>query len=164
MTNTNSNPKSLFILYGSEKGNAEYIAKNLQTTIDESNLYVSNQCMDLNSAKTKDLKNESFLTIIICSTTGNGDTPCNADAWWRSIKLRSVPKDKFSGMPFCVLGLGDTNYDKFCYMGKSIDKRLHELGGLRCIDLHCADEATTMEETIESWKDKLIHFLSTKPV
>jgi sulfite reductase alpha subunit-like flavoprotein len=51
-----------------------------------------------------------------------------------------------------VLGLGDTNYDKFCHMGKSIDKRLGELGGNRVLSLACADEATNLEETVEAWK------------
>ena len=55
-------------------------------------------------------------------------------------------------MKFAVLGLGDTNYDKFCYMGKTIDKRLEELGGVRCLALACADEATGLEETVEAWK------------
>lgn len=53
-----------------------------------------------------------------------------------------------------MLGLGDTNYDKFCHMGKSIDKRLMELGGNRVLPLACADEATGLEETVESWKSK----------
>lgn len=64
----------------------------------------------------------------------------------------SQAKDTFEGVPFTVLGLGDTNYDKYCYMGKSIDKRLCELGGKRCLALSCADEGTGLEETIEAWK------------
>lgn len=53
-----------------------------------------------------------------------------------------------------MLGLGDTNYDKFCNMGKSIDKRLEELGGCRYLNIYCADEGTSnMEETIEEWKE-----------
>lgn len=55
-------------------------------------------------------------------------------------------------MSYAVLGLGDTNYDKFCFMGKSIDKRLSELGGQRLQPLECADEATNLEETVERWK------------
>ena len=58
----------------------------------------------------------------------------------------------FEGIPYTVLGLGDTNYDKFCFMGKAIDKRLSELGGKRMIDVYCADEATDLEEVVEAWK------------
>lgn len=61
-------------------------------------------------------------------------------------------KDLFAGLPFSVLALGDTNYDKYCYMGKSIDKRLAELGGERALEIHCGDEGTGMEETVEAWK------------
>ena len=61
-------------------------------------------------------------------------------------------KDAFENSPFAVLGLGDTNYDKFCYMGKSIDRRLEELGGKRSLPLCCADEATGLEQFVEPWK------------
>lgn len=92
----------------------------------------------------------------MCSTTGNGDSPENADGFWRWIKARALPKDLCEGLPFSVLGLGDTNYDKFCFMGKSIDKRLNELGGKRIVDLHCADEPTNLEEVVEAWKTKIV--------
>ena len=41
-------------------------------------------------------------------------------------------------------------------MGKSIDKRFNELGAKQVLDLHCADEATNLEEVVESWKIKVI--------
>ena len=92
----------------------------------------------------------------MCSTTGNGDSPDNADKYWRLIKKRSMPKDSFGDLPYCVLALGDTNYDKFCYMGKSIDKRMAELGGSRFLELHCADEATGLEEVVEEWNEAVV--------
>ncbi len=67
----------------------------------------------------------------------------------------------FGGLPYSVLGLGDTNYDKYCYMGKQIDKRLTELGGERVLEIHCGDEGTGMEETVEAWKS-LVYDLATK--
>jgi sulfite reductase alpha subunit-like flavoprotein len=69
------------------------------------------------------------------------------------------PKDLFQDVPFSVLALGDTNYDKFCNAGKSIDKRLVELGGKRVLDLYCADEATNLEETVEEWKEKVFEVI-----
>ena len=57
------------------------------------------------------------------------------------------------------MGLGDTNYDQFCHMGKIIDKRLKELGGNRFHPLCCADEATGLEETVERWKEEIMDLL-----
>ena len=58
-----------------------------------------------------------------------------------------------------MLALGDTNYDKFCHMGKSIDKRCAELGGVRVADLVCADEATNLEEQVTLWKSQTMSTL-----
>jgi sulfite reductase alpha subunit-like flavoprotein len=103
--------------------------------------------------------------IIVCSTTGNGEPPDNAGKFWRFVKRRTQPKDMLANLAFTVLGLGDTNYDRFwyvapaegwrlestpltgscvlsvydcwkcSYMGKSIDKRFAELGARRYYDL-----------------------------
>lgn len=68
-------------------------------------------------------------------------------------------KDTYSGCKYAVLGLGDTNYDQFCHMGKSLDKRLHELGGERLLELACADEATNMEEVVTKWQNLIFDIL-----
>jgi len=121
--------------------------------------YLECSCLCLNDAKKISIKDDAKFLIVVCSTTGNGDAPENADSWWRSIKLRSASKELFLNVPYSVLGLGDTNYDKFCHMGKSIDKRLSELGAKQEIELFCADEATNLEETVEKWKKAIIPIL-----
>mmetsp|Transcript_2578 Transcript_2578/g.5976 ORF Transcript_2578/g.5976 Transcript_2578/m.5976 type:complete len:206 (+) Transcript_2578:104-721(+) len=146
--------KEVYLLYGSQTGNAESIAEEVSAKFAEEG--VPNKCMTLSGAKKQPMKDLASAMLIICSTTGNGDAPENADSWWRSIKLRSAAKDMFQDVPFCVLGLGDTNYDKFCHMGKVIDKRMEELGGKRILDLHCADEGTgELESTVETWKEAI---------
>jgi sulfite reductase alpha subunit-like flavoprotein len=152
-------PKQAFILYGSQTGNAEGIAKDLAGACEEAGL--PHRLHTLNEIKkgNVNLREEASVVVIVCSTTGNGDAPENAEAWWRSVKLRSVSKDTFEKMPYTVLGLGDTNYDKFCHMGKSIDKRLAELGAVAALPLTCVDETGGLEEPIEKWKGEVLQML-----
>jgi sulfite reductase alpha subunit-like flavoprotein len=116
------------------------------------------------------VENESFnfikmdeptILIVVCSTYGNGDAPETANHFWRKIKNRNLPTDLFKNIRYAVMGLGDTNYDKFCNMGKNLDKRFKELGGERVLELHCADEATNMENTVDSFVEKVFNFLVT---
>jgi sulfite reductase alpha subunit-like flavoprotein len=150
------------ILYGSQTGNSQCIAEELSQRLNEE-LKISTKCNSLNSVKEEinQLKNKYNLVFVVCSTTGNGDAPDNASQFWKIIKNRALPKTLFENMKYSVLGLGDTNYDKFCAVGKNIDKRLHELGSIRCIDLCCADEASNLEETVDEWIIKVLDFCKT---
>jgi sulfite reductase alpha subunit-like flavoprotein len=152
-----NNNKKIYILYGSATGNGESISKILAENIHE-DLKCEVYCNILNSIKNEisELHNNCRLLIIICSTTGNGDAPENANIFWNTIKKRSLSKTILNNMPFIVLGLGDTNYDKFCHMGKVIDKRLKEIGGTQYLQLECADACNNFEEIIESWNEKVL--------
>jgi sulfite reductase alpha subunit-like flavoprotein len=105
MAGSSSNTAALpvFLLYGSQTGNAESIAKGLAQDLTEDH-GIACECRCLNDAKKERLQDVASCALIICSTTGNGDAPENADAFWRSVKLRSAPKDKFEGVSFAVLG------------------------------------------------------------
>mmetsp|Transcript_6984 Transcript_6984/g.16110 ORF Transcript_6984/g.16110 Transcript_6984/m.16110 type:complete len:1060 (-) Transcript_6984:1411-4590(-) len=181
-TSTSAASKSaspLYILYGSATGNAEHIAKDLAKTYET---YLSNpsflgyftsvQCCELNKYKkncldtwssspdSNNLQKVKHGIIIVCSTTGNADAPENADRFVRWIKRKTTKGDTFQHCAYAVLGLGDTNYDVFCAMGKVIDKRLEELGGTRAVSLGMADEATGLEEVVEPWVGNVISELA----
>jgi sulfite reductase (NADPH) flavoprotein alpha-component len=90
--------KPIYILYGSQTGNAESLAAELSDKLNEEGIL--NICSKLNEAKGVSLKTEASFAVILCSTTGNGDAPENADGWWRSIKLRSAVRSIYHGVLF----------------------------------------------------------------
>jgi sulfite reductase alpha subunit-like flavoprotein len=141
----------IYILYGSQSGNCENISKLLYDILNDGNepiIYGT-----LNSILNK-IDNISGTMYIICSTFGNGDAPENASAFWRTIKSRKIKNDLFKNINYNVLGLGNSNYSQFCYMGKKIDKRIEELGGKRIKPLICVDEVEGLEEPVELWLDQ----------
>ena len=142
------------ILYGSQTGNAESITKILHEEIINKTT-LSCTYNTLNNACNISFENIKCL-IVICSTSGNGDMPDNAINWWRQFKQKTTSKNIFEGIQFLVLALGNSNYSKFCYCGKTIDKRLAELSGKRIMELTCLDDATDMEESVEIWINKVI--------
>lgn len=157
--------QDLYVLYGSQTGNAEEISNSIYQLLlsngHNCNYLTLNDCVEKESFLFLE-KNVSPTLIIISSTTGNGDAPETANHFWRKIKNRNQPKDLFQNISFAVLGLGDSNYDKFAQMGKYIDKRLFELGGKRIIELHCADEVCDFEETVDLFIKKIMNYLIKK--
>lgn len=156
--------KKIYILYGTQSGNAQEISYSLHNLLLEKEYECS--CMSLNNTT---IENDSFnfidinepvILIVVCSTYGNGDAPESANHFWRKIKNRKHPRDLFKNIKYAVMGLGDTNYDNFCKMGKNIDKRFDELGGERILHLHCADEAKDMETTVDAFNEKVLQFFS----
>lgn len=146
------------ILYGSQKGNAEFISSELESMF-EKELNTKVYRNTLNSAENIfESENKPPFIFIICSTTGNGEAPDNAYQFWKKIKNRTIPKNTFEKIKYSVLALGDTNYSNFCGPGKFIDKRMKDLGAQCVVPLACADDATNAEEIIHKWLSEIIDF------
>lgn len=107
----------------------------------------------------------SPIVVVVCSTTGNGDAPNNAEDFWRFIRKRTHAKDMLARMQYAILGLGDTNYDKFCGAAKGIMKRFSELGATSFFASGYADESVGLETVVDPWTKQFwpaLHALLSK--
>lgn len=67
------------------------------------------------------------VVVFVCATTGQGDEPDNMRHFWRFLLRKSLPKDSLAAVRFCVLGLGDSSYQKSDYhmTVKHVARRAH---------------------------------------
>ncbi|MFC0272802.1 assimilatory sulfite reductase (NADPH) flavoprotein subunit [Metabacillus herbersteinensis] len=118
--------KELTILFGSQTGNAQGLAKNAAKKLEGRGFQTTVSSMS--DFKPNNLKKVQNLLIIV-STHGEGDPPDNALSFHEFLHGRRGPK--LDDLRFSVLSLGDSSYEFFCQTGKEFDQRLEELGGTR---------------------------------
>lgn len=74
---------------------------------------------------------EEETVIFVVSTTGSGTEPRSMKNLWDGLLNPLLPPDLFSEGPllnFTVFALGDSSYEKFCWPGKMLARRLENLG------------------------------------
>lgn len=118
--------KEVTILYGSQTGNAQALAKKAGKTLEGNGYQVI--VLSMSDFKTNNLKKVQNLLILV-STHGEGDPPDNALSFHEYLHGRRAPQ--LEGLHYSVLSLGDSSYEYFCQTGKEFDSRLEELGGTR---------------------------------
>jgi sulfite reductase (NADPH) flavoprotein alpha-component len=120
--------RPLLILYGSQTGSAERLAKALgQQSLQHG---FAARVLEANAFGTVDLKAETHL-LFVTSTWGEGDPPDNAASFWAHLNSAEAPDLKH--LSFSVLALGDKNYSDFCGAGKKFDERFEKLGARRML-------------------------------
>ncbi|MEH7075930.1 assimilatory sulfite reductase (NADPH) flavoprotein subunit [Neobacillus drentensis] len=118
--------KDVTILFGSQTGNAQGLAKTAAKKLEENGFQVTIQSMS--DFKPNNLKKIHNL-LIVTSTHGEGTPPDNALSFHEYLHGKRAPK--LDELRFSVLALGDSSYEFFCQTGKDLDTRLGELGGTR---------------------------------
>jgi sulfite reductase (NADPH) flavoprotein alpha-component len=141
------------ILWGSQTGNAEGLAKKLVKRLKKGNF--EPEAHDMAAYDRSRLPQEKNL-LVITSTYGDGEPPDNAADLHAWLMGDSAPR--LDGVAFSVLSLGDTNYPDFCKCGIEFDTRLEQLGASRLFDR--VDSDVDIDEPFQRWSEGLIALLA----
>ena len=120
--NTATASKEVTVLFGSQTGNSDRLAKKLSKKLEEQGFQVTVSSMS--SFKQNSLKKVQNLFIVV-STHGEGDPPDNAIPFYEFLHSKRAPQ--LENLHYSVLALGDTSYEFFCQTGKDFDKRLEAI-------------------------------------
>jgi sulfite reductase (NADPH) flavoprotein alpha-component len=142
------------ILWGSQTGNSEGLAKKLAKSLAAKGH--SPGVKDMAEITPQDLTVISHLCLIT-STYGDGEPPDNAAAFHAALHADGAPS--LESMNFSVFALGDSNYPEFCKCGRDFDQRLATLGAKRIAPIVECD--VDYDEPFASWLSQLTAILKT---
>jgi sulfite reductase (NADPH) flavoprotein alpha-component len=143
----------LLILFGSQTGTAEGLAKRLAG--ESKRLGFAPSVLPLDEYEKANLA-AAQMAIIISSTWGDGDPPDNAVNFWSWLNAGTAPR--LEKLHYAVLGLGDKNYAEFCGASKKFDARLEALGARRLLERGECD--VDYEVAAKAWSENLWQKLS----
>ncbi|MFU0805092.1 MAG: Sulfite reductase [NADPH] flavoprotein alpha-component [Pseudoclavibacter caeni] len=140
------------ILFGTESGNAELIAYELQEHLAPA---IDAEVLDMSETPATQLDPDAFY-LVICSTYGEGDLPAGAVPFKASLDEH---RPDLHGMRYAMFGLGDSTYDTYSQGSEIIDRAFAELGATRVGEYGRHDAASwdrDMTEIATEWADDVL--------
>ncbi len=127
-------------------GGTEYIAEACQETL----LSLGHNVELHLQPNYQEIAKNNQIWLICTSTHGAGDYPDNIAAFVDSIENSS---DDLHGIPFFVIGVGDSSYDTFCLAAKNLSSLLKSKGCKEIIPLKTYDmlDEGDPEELAQIW-------------
>ncbi|CAO3701383.1 hypothetical protein G6F70_004741 [Rhizopus microsporus] len=166
-----ANGPPLTVLFGSDNGNAEGVAKKLATRAKSRGLKVKLMAMD-DYPDIQELSGETNVVFVV-STAGQGEFPSNSREFWKALNGLILGDINFSELNYAVFGMGDSHYwpreeDAIFYNrpGKLLDAKLEALGATRLVDLGLGDDqdADGYETGLAAWQPEFWKSLGVKDV
>lgn len=146
--------KEITILFASQTGNSQKIAKKLGAALEDP--YHQVTVASMADYKVNNLKKLEHL-FIVASTHGEGEPPDNAISFYEYLHSKRAPK--LEGVKYAVLSLGDSSYEYFCKTGIDFDERLKALGAVSIIPRVDCD--VDFEVDADVWVQKVKAALAT---
>ncbi|XP_052788058.1 NADPH-dependent diflavin oxidoreductase 1-like [Mya arenaria] len=156
--------RGVLVLFGSQTGTAQDVAEKIGR--EAKRRHFLPRVMALDNYNVADLIQEN-LTVFVCSTTGQGDPPDNMMKFWKFIMRKNLPKDSLCQLSHAVLGLGDSSYPKFNFVGKKLHRRLEQLGSSGLVNIGLADDQHDLgaDAVVYPWMEGLFtRLLSLYPL
>ncbi len=146
--------RRLSILFGSETGTAESVAVRIYR--ESKRYHFESRVCAMDAYPAEEIVGES-LVVFVCSTTGQGDEPDNMRRFWKLLLRKKLTADTLAGMRFGVIGLGDSSYPKYNYVGKRLFRRLLQLGGEALLPLALGDDQHDLgpDAVVDPWIKEL---------
>lgn len=149
----------LLVLYASDGGKAEKVARRLATRGKMRGLSTNVSTMD--AVSLEDLAKEEYVAFVT-SVAGQGEFPQNGRTLFKALNAAIGRGEKvLTKLKFAVFGMGDSHYwpraeDAHFYnkAGKDLDARLAQLGGERVVELGLGDDqdADGPETGYKAWE------------
>ncbi|WP_052948687.1 cytochrome P450 [Mesobacillus campisalis] len=141
---------SLLVLYGSNMGTAEEIAKNLANRASE--MGIPSEAAPLDSKVGQIPKNGA---VLIVTSSYNGKPPKNARKFVKW--LDDLEPGTLNGVKYAVFGCGDRNWaSTYQNVPSHIDQQLAKLGAERFSVRGEGDASGDFERQLDRWKKQII--------
>ncbi|PRL67144.1 FMN-binding protein MioC [Haemophilus influenzae] len=141
------------ILSGSTLGGAEYVAEHLNDVLKTQGFSTAL----FHGPNLSDIENEK-IWLIVTSTHGAGELPDNLKPLFD--ELANSQKD-FSDVCFGVVGLGNSDYDTFCYAAEQVEQTLQAKSAVKICETLKIDvlNVDDQESYAEEWLPNFIEGL-----
>ena len=142
----------LLILWGSQTGTAEGFGNELMR---ERGGAVTTKFVDLEEYTGDQLSEEKAPCVFLMATNGEGEPTDNAMEFYSWANDEDPSAEALSALRFAVFGLGNTQYEHFCFMGKWCHRRLQELGATALCAAGEGNDDEDIRADFEAWCAKL---------
>lgn len=142
--------QKICIITGSTLGGAEYVGDHLADLLEQQGFDVQVE----NQANLDDVRDQN-LWLIVTSTHGAGELPDNLKPLFEQIKSE---QPDFSALRYGVVGLGNSDYDTFCFAVDEVEHCLETQSAVKICQSLRIDVNTEPdhEQAAEDWLPNFI--------